>query len=627
MKKRFLALCLCLCLCVALIPAAVAVEPAMLAQAEKLGLLVYSDIEDWDKPLTRLQTAELIAGLLQLPLEGSGADCPFTDCEELTDRQKAVILTVMNSGLMLGVSDTTFQPHATVTREQMAVIIVRACYWKTGYHPAIEGVSLPFDDTATISSWAYDGVRYLYAIIGQPSAGLFRPTVGATGADTLEWLIATKRYLKSSVEIPNKEALHELLHSYLCEYGSFDAEIASLGSEPRDVLVNLLGHYVSFHDLDVLADKETWFREGDPDYVPDPLERFLEGGYYTRIVETDLDWFMETILNIAPADIATMKAELDKQTRCYCHEGYYYTDMGGYGGFIYDTIITSAAQEGDRFYVTVDQIADYGNRLRTTYFAVVELKNVDGVDYWTLHSVTDSATDLPEGFDYVEPVFPEGILDGGMCGKATTWTLDKAGALTISGKGEMEVTFPECCNVKRVVVEEGVTGLKTGAFQLCDAVRRIDIPASATHIDPWATHWYLEEPVDVFYAGTREQWEQIEIGEYNTGLWSGTIHFAGEPGTPAMATVEPAAGVLEGTAGSVSYSVSLLGRLTLEGDLGADEMVLAAMYDGQGRLTGVEILTADQLSAWLDTAAAKVKLFWLGDWSAPQSPAETLWER
>lgn len=73
---------------------------------------------------------------------------------------------------------------------------------------------------------------------------------------------------------------------------------------------------------------------------------------------------------------------------------------------------------------------------------------------------------------------------------------------------------------------------------------------------------------------------------------------------------------------------SKIGRLTVDGyALSEGEMVLAAMYNEAGKLMKVEILTADKITAWLDTTAATVKLFWLDGEQKPVSPAATLWER
>lgn len=195
MRKRVLALCLCVCLCLTLIPIARAAEPAMLSYAEKLGLMVYSSIEDWDKPLTRLQVAELFAGLLRWPVEDPGEGFLFSDCDHLNAQQRAAVYTVVNNHLLQGVSEGIFAPNDSVTRAAVATMIYRAIG-----APNVEKVDLPFTDAAAISPWASDAVAGLYAlhIIPLPPSGQFRPNDSATGAEALDWLIATSEYFSQN---------------------------------------------------------------------------------------------------------------------------------------------------------------------------------------------------------------------------------------------------------------------------------------------------------------------------------------------------------------------------------------------------------------------------------------------
>lgn len=75
------------------------------------------------------------------------------------------------------------------------------------------------------------------------------------------------------------------------------------------------------------------------------------------------------------------------------------------------------------------------------------------------------------------------------------------------------------------------------------------------------------------------------------------------------------------------FNCAKIGWLTLEGDLYEGESVLAAMYNEEGKLIKVEVLSNHKSTAWLDTAAATAKLFWLGENQKPQSSAAILWER
>lgn len=100
------------------------------------------------------------------------------------------------------------------------------------------------------------------------------------------------------------------------------------------------------------------------------------------------------------------------------------------------------------------------------------------------------------------------------------------------------------------------------------------------------------------------------------------------PGAENLALPVTGAMMDEENGRDLYYNCFKTGWLTLDDNLLYEgESVLAAMYNEEGKLTRVEVLSADKLTAWLDTSAATAKLFWLGDSQKPQSAAATLWER
>lgn len=82
----------------------------------------------------------------------------------------------------------------------------------------------------------------------------------------------------------------------------------------------------------------------------------------------------------------------------------------------------------------------------------------------------------------------EEIADSGQCGENLTWTLDKEGLLIISGTGEMEDsdyfrgTFNRNSQIKKVIVEEGVTSIGESAFYDCENLQEVIISDSVVTI-------------------------------------------------------------------------------------------------------------------------------------------------
>ena len=85
-------------------------------------------------------------------------------------------------------------------------------------------------------------------------------------------------------------------------------------------------------------------------------------------------------------------------------------------------------------------------------------------------------------------------VSSGSCGSNLTWELDSDGTLTISGTGEMRDYYHEiwgyrnrpwggnCSDIKRIIIEKGVTGIGSAAFRNCDNLWSVTIPNSVTSI-------------------------------------------------------------------------------------------------------------------------------------------------
>lgn len=87
-----------------------------------------------------------------------------------------------------------------------------------------------------------------------------------------------------------------------------------------------------------------------------------------------------------------------------------------------------------------------------------------------------------------------------------------------------EFSFYGCDNLKNVKIPDGVTSIGEDAFEWCTNLTSVEIPDSVTKIDKSAFGYCLDF-TDVYYTGTEEQWNQIEIGIANQDLEDATIHY------------------------------------------------------------------------------------------------------
>ncbi len=82
------------------------------------------------------------------------------------------------------------------------------------------------------------------------------------------------------------------------------------------------------------------------------------------------------------------------------------------------------------------------------------------------------------------------IVNSGSCGENASFVLDEDGVLTISGTGVVDGKQREKdwyggesdCEIKKIVINEGLTGIGDDAFSCCDAAESVVIPDSVTWI-------------------------------------------------------------------------------------------------------------------------------------------------
>ena len=80
-----------------------------------------------------------------------------------------------------------------------------------------------------------------------------------------------------------------------------------------------------------------------------------------------------------------------------------------------------------------------------------------------------------------------------------------------------ESAFDSCTSLTSITIPDSVTSISKFAFHGCTNLERITIPNSVTKIE-WGAFQYCSRLTDVYYLGTKEQWNQIRIAKYNSDL-------------------------------------------------------------------------------------------------------------
>lgn len=86
--------------------------------------------------------------------------------------------------------------------------------------------------------------------------------------------------------------------------------------------------------------------------------------------------------------------------------------------------------------------------------------------------------------------------------------------------------FMECSNLTSVTIPDSVTNIKADAFSDCSKLTSVTIPASVTSIGNYA-FVRCSNLQDVWYLGSKAQWNAITMGTNNSCLTNATIHCLG----------------------------------------------------------------------------------------------------
>lgn len=93
--------------------------------------------------------------------------------------------------------------------------------------------------------------------------------------------------------------------------------------------------------------------------------------------------------------------------------------------------------------------------------------------------------------------------------------------------------FYNCVNLNNIAIPESISTIEYGQFENCTNLTTITIPKGVTKIDEYAFN-NCTSLKDVYYSGTKDEWDDISIGSYNSYLEKATIHYnSTSPDNPA----------------------------------------------------------------------------------------------
>ena len=153
-------------------------------------------------------------------------------------------------------------------------------------------------------------------------------------------------------------------------------------------------------------------------------------------------------------------------------------------------------------------------------------------------SVTSIGNNAFEGCDRLAQInIPAGVtsIEEGtflQCSGLTSVTIS-SGVTSIG-----DYAFASCISLTSIIIPDGVTSIGDEAFENCSSLASITIPDSVTSIGESAFA-LCGSLADVYYGGTRTQWNAIRIGDNNDDLLNATLHCIddGEEPDPVYYTV------------------------------------------------------------------------------------------
>lgn len=210
--------------------------------------------------------------------------------------------------------------------------------------------------------------------------------------------------------------------------------------------------------------------------------------------------------------------------------------------------LKEAAKEDDDLKTEIDAAAGIKNN---------DNGNVQGKNY--SQEPTKPAVSEAESSD---KAVLKGLPASGTYGNNISWRISLDGVLVIDGAGEIEDSSStawiwngaDANDIVSVVINEGVTGIGEFVFESCSSLCSVKLPKSLISIKR-QNFSECTGLSDVYYAGSREQWDAIVVSRYgNICLTEASVYYTSE----IEAGLETAETNMEGYDGNIIDSTGYI---------------------------------------------------------------------
>ncbi len=130
-----------------------------------------------------------------------------------------------------------------------------------------------------------------------------------------------------------------------------------------------------------------------------------------------------------------------------------------------------------------------------------------------------------------------------------------------------EVAFAVCQELTSIAIPKGVTVLRTNLFASCVKLQEVSLPSEITSIEAGA--FFKSGITTLFFSGTEEAWNAIEVGEGNEPLLAADVYWISDDILPTATQYVPYKASLPAASGDSSFALTS-GRLPEGLNLSAD---------------------------------------------------------